>query len=89
MGARGRFWQRAVRDESGATMVEYSFMAGLIAMVAMAAVAALGLQSKDQWEQSQNKIGGAFSANAGSPSSSPGSGTGGGANTDNAGSGSN
>ncbi len=42
MNALKRHWNRFVRDEEGATMVEYGLMVSLIALVAMAGVTLVG-----------------------------------------------
>ena len=50
----------AVRErEEGATMVEYGLMVALIAVVALAAVTALGQNVSDAFDEIANAIGGA------------------------------
>lgn len=48
-----------VYDEEGATAVEYAVMIGLILVVAVAAVAFLGTQNRDSFEDTANQISGA------------------------------
>lgn len=49
--------RRLVRDESGATMVEYGLMVALIAVVCIAAVTLLGTNSRDTFDAAANAIG--------------------------------
>jgi pilus assembly protein Flp/PilA len=48
--------RRLVRDERGATMVEYALMVGLIAVVSIAVVAALGTGVWNSFDQSNTGI---------------------------------
>jgi pilus assembly protein Flp/PilA len=45
-----------MRDEGGATMVEYGLLVGLVAMVAMAAVQALGVNLSTVFSTVANSI---------------------------------
>ena len=49
--------RRLVRDESGATMVEYGLMVALIAVVCIAAVTLLGTNSRDTFDTAASAIG--------------------------------
>ena len=44
-----RFWDGLLADESGATMVEYTILIGLITVVAVALIAAVGTWVKNSW----------------------------------------
>jgi len=44
-----RFWDDLLADESGATMVEYTILIGLITVVAVSLVAAVGSWVKNSW----------------------------------------
>lgn len=45
------------RDESGATLIEYSLLIGLITVVAVVAIGAVGFWVNGQWEGLQGAIG--------------------------------
>jgi pilus assembly protein Flp/PilA len=49
MRALLRFWDHFLADESGATMVEYTILIGLITVVAIALIAAVGTWVKNAW----------------------------------------
>jgi len=49
--------KRLVREEEGATMVEYGLMVALIAVVAVLIVAALGGKVADAFDQTQKNMG--------------------------------
>lgn len=61
MNASKHFWNRFVRDEDGATMVEYGLMVALIAVVCIAAVTLLGTSLSTLFNSVQTNV-----ANAGS-----------------------
>jgi pilus assembly protein Flp/PilA len=48
-----------IKNEEAATMVEYGLMVALIAVVAIAAVTALGTNVSDKFQQVADAIGGA------------------------------
>lgn len=50
--------RRFIKDESGATAVEYGLMVGLIAVVILAAVTTLGSTISLKFEEAQCKIAG-------------------------------
>ena len=56
-------FKRFVKDEEGATMVEYALMVALIAVVSIAVVAALGTQVWQAFDTTNTEI----SANGGAP----------------------
>ncbi len=56
--------QHRVREEKGATAVEYGLMVGLIAVVIIVAVTALGTQLNGLFESISDKLGGAGEAPA-------------------------
>jgi len=45
------------RNESGASLIEYSLLIGLITVVAVVAVGAVGIWVNGQWEALQTNIG--------------------------------
>ena len=49
MGKLVKFLDRFAADESGATMVEYTILIGLITAVAIALIAAVGQWVKSAW----------------------------------------
>ena len=51
--------QNFLKEEEGATMVEYALMVALIAAVCIAAVTAIGTNSKSTFQTVADKIGGA------------------------------
>lgn len=55
-----KFFKSAVakfkRDESGATAIEYGLIAGLIAVVIIAAVTGIGTQLKSKFEQIETTL---------------------------------
>ena len=58
-----KFW----KDEEGATAIEYALIAGLIAVVIIAALTALGGSIKGLFEFIQDKVDGAITAGGGTP----------------------
>jgi pilus assembly protein Flp/PilA len=56
-----RYWGRFVREEDGATMVEYGLMVALIAVVCIAAVTLLGTSLSSLLGTVQNNVGSAGS----------------------------
>ncbi|MDJ1157649.1 Flp family type IVb pilin [Chelatococcus sp. SYSU_G07232] len=50
---------RFTQDESGATAIEYGLIAGLISVVIIAAVSAIGTDLKAKFEAIQNALSGA------------------------------
>lgn len=48
-GARRRLWTAFIRDESGATAIEYSLIAGLIFLAIIAAVNNYASSTKDMY----------------------------------------
>ena len=53
-----RFFARFLKEEKGATAVEYGLMVGLIAVVILAAVTTLGSTISLKFEEAQCKIAG-------------------------------
>ena len=49
MRAFARFLDRLAADESGATMVEYTILIGLITVVVIALIAAVGAWVQNSW----------------------------------------
>jgi pilus assembly protein Flp/PilA len=47
---------RFVRDESGATMVEYGLMVGLIALVSIGIVTSLGISTQGLFQAQDNAL---------------------------------
>jgi len=47
---------RAIRDEEGATMVEYALMLALIAVVCIAVVTLVGENANDKFRESANAL---------------------------------
>jgi pilus assembly protein Flp/PilA len=56
------FAQDRLKQEKGATAVEYGLMVGLIAVVIIAAVTLLGTELKELFETISGKLGGAGAA---------------------------
>ena len=52
-----KLFNRFTRDESGATLIEYSLLIGLITVLAVFAVTAVGVWVNGQWETLQTTIG--------------------------------
>jgi pilus assembly protein Flp/PilA len=55
--ALGNVKDRLARDESGASLVEYSILIGLISVAAITAILAVGGWVSDQWTALQGKLG--------------------------------
>lgn len=53
------FQSRFIRDEEGATAVEYGLMVALIAVVIIAAVTLLGTALRDKFSEVQTAVSGA------------------------------
>lgn len=48
-----KLFNRFTRDESGATLIEYSLLIGLITVVAVVAIGAVGIWVNGQWTDLQ------------------------------------
>ena len=48
--------ERFLKDEEGATMVEYGLLAALIAVVCIAAITVLGTELRDVFQHIANKL---------------------------------
>ena len=57
--ARAHVWWHGLREERGATAVEYALMVALIAAVIIAAVSALGTSARDKFQTVAATIAGA------------------------------
>lgn len=53
-----KFFKKLVREESGATMVEYGLIVALIAVAAILATTALGTSVADNFDTSSAAMGG-------------------------------
>jgi pilus assembly protein Flp/PilA len=51
------FFKKLIRDEAGATAIEYGLIAALIAIAAMAAMNGLGGQLKSSFEKTSSTMG--------------------------------
>ena len=60
-----KLFARFVKDESGATAIEYGLIAGLIAVVIIAAVTGIGTQLKTKFEAIQTGLDASDVANVG------------------------
>ena len=54
-----KFFKKLVREESGATMVEYGLIVALIAVAAIVATTALGTSVADNFDTTSAAMGGA------------------------------
>jgi len=50
--------KRLLREEEGATMVEYALMIGLIAVICLLVVAALGTRTAETFNSAQEQVAG-------------------------------
>ena len=57
-----KFFNKLIRDEQGATAIEYGLIAALIAVAAMAAMGAIGSQLNNTFNSVGNKLGEANAA---------------------------
>ena len=55
---------RLIRDTDGATAVEYAVLLGLILLVVLASVTAVGTQNRDVWVGNQQSIDSAMSGSS-------------------------
>ena len=51
-----KFFSKLLRDESGATAIEYGLIAALIAVAAIIAMSALGANLRDTFQGAANKV---------------------------------
>jgi Flp pilus assembly pilin Flp len=56
MRALGRFLDQLIEDESGATMVEYTILVGLISIVAILIIVALAPKIRSIWTNVNNAM---------------------------------